>query len=53
MQNIENIKALFATLANCERISDDKEPGSLSLADIQSIGTAGLDAIDEIDANAA
>jgi hypothetical protein len=42
-QSDEQVVALFASLANCERISDDQQPGSLSLAEIQQIGQMGLD----------
>ncbi len=44
----EKLYALFAVLANCERIDESGEPNSLSLAEVQKLGTKGLDLIDEV-----
>jgi hypothetical protein len=43
---IEQVQALFATLANCERIDESGEPNTLSLKEIQNIGAQGLNIVE-------
>ena len=44
--SFDEIYALFALIANLESIDESGEPGTLSLAELQGIGTRGLDIMD-------
>jgi hypothetical protein len=44
--DVDQLRELFACLANCRALNDSGEPDALSLAEIRSIGEQGLDIID-------
>jgi len=43
------VQALFATLANVDRIDNSGDPNTLSLDEIRKIGGEGLDLVDALE----